>query len=167
MVVKLTQKMNSESQWLRCFWLERMRKPQNSHVRWNGINWFLGYVTMLPQLKRQYEGVSKSFRTEYKTKYMLTFDITCCCPLQRVMVAKLTKLSHKIVIQLHLVAKSCTICSFCSRWQVWKLVDTPPHIMLNELGTCSWTLSIYWFRRQQLWPVSDTIPVLVWRDWEK
>jgi len=27
------------------------------------------------------------------------------------MAAKLTRLTHKIMIQLHLVAKSCTICS--------------------------------------------------------
>jgi hypothetical protein len=33
------------------------------------------------------------------------------------MVAKLTRLAHKIAIQLHLVAKSCTICSSRSRWQ--------------------------------------------------
>jgi len=28
------------------------------------------------------------------------------------------------VIQLHLVAESCTICSSHSRWPVWKLLDT-------------------------------------------
>jgi hypothetical protein len=31
------------------------------------------------------------------------------------MVAKLTRLTHKIAIQLHLVAESCTICSSRSR----------------------------------------------------
>jgi len=31
------------------------------------------------------------------------------------MVAKLSRLTHKIVIQVHLVAESCTICSSCSR----------------------------------------------------
>jgi len=45
---------------------------------------------------------------------------------QRVMAAKLTRLTHKIVIQLHLVAESCTerctICSSHSRWPVWKLL---------------------------------------------
>jgi len=41
------------------------------------------------------------------------------------MVAKLTKLTHKIAVQLHLVAESCTICYFCSRWPVPKLLDTP------------------------------------------
>jgi hypothetical protein len=34
---------------------------------------------------------------------------------QRVMAAKLTRLTHKIVIQQHLVAESCTICSSRSR----------------------------------------------------
>jgi hypothetical protein len=31
------------------------------------------------------------------------------------MAAKFTKLTHKIAIQLHLVAESCTICSSRSR----------------------------------------------------
>jgi len=31
------------------------------------------------------------------------------------MIAKLTRLTHKIAIQLHLVAESCTICSSRSR----------------------------------------------------
>jgi len=47
-----------------------------------------------------YEGVSKSFRTESIKKYILTFGITRSCPLQRVMEAKLTRLTHKIAIQL-------------------------------------------------------------------
>jgi len=38
------------------------------------------------------------------------------------MVAKLTRLIHKIAIQLHLVAESC------SRWPVWKLLDTPSYV---------------------------------------
>jgi len=35
------------------------------------------------------------------------------------MVGKLTRLTQKIVIQLHLVAENCT------SWPVWKLLDTP------------------------------------------
>jgi len=35
------------------------------------------------------------------------------------MAAKLTRLAHKIMIQLHLVADSCTICSFHFRQPVW------------------------------------------------
>jgi hypothetical protein len=42
-----------------------------------------------------------------------------------VMAAKLIRLTHKIAIQLHLVAESCTICSSLSRWPVRKLLDTP------------------------------------------
>jgi hypothetical protein len=44
------------------------------------------------------------------------------------MVAKLTRLTHIIEIQLHLVAESCTICSSYSRWPVQKLVDTPSYV---------------------------------------
>jgi hypothetical protein len=40
------------------------------------------------------------------------------------MVAKLTKLTHKIAIQLHLVAEFCTICSSLSRRPIRKLLDT-------------------------------------------
>jgi len=41
------------------------------------------------------------------------------------MAAKLTRLTHKIAIQLHLVADSCIICSFRSWRPVRKLLDTP------------------------------------------
>jgi hypothetical protein len=45
------------------------------------------------------------------------------------MVAKLTRLIHRIAIQLHLVAESCTICSSHSRQPAsqpaQKLLDTP------------------------------------------
>jgi hypothetical protein len=40
------------------------------------------------------------------------------------MATKLTRLTHKIAIQLHLVAKSCTICSFLPRRPVRKLLYT-------------------------------------------
>jgi hypothetical protein len=43
---------------------------------------------------------------------------------QRAMAVKLTILTHKIAIQLHLVAESCTICSSRARQPVRKLVDT-------------------------------------------
>jgi len=43
------------------------------------------------------------------------------------MAAKLTRLTHKIVIQLHPVAESCIICSFRSRRRVRKLLDTPSY----------------------------------------
>jgi len=37
---------------------------------------------------------------------------------------KLTRILHKIPIQPHLVAESCTICSSHSRWPVRKFLDT-------------------------------------------
>jgi len=40
------------------------------------------------------------------------------------MAAKLIKLTHQTVLQLHLVAESCTICSSGSRRPVRKLLDT-------------------------------------------
>jgi hypothetical protein len=74
-----------------------------------------------------YESVSKSFRTESITKYTLTTINTSWEATQRVMTAKLTRLAHKIAIQLHLVAQSCTICSSRSRQPVRKLLDTPSY----------------------------------------
>jgi hypothetical protein len=41
------------------------------------------------------------------------------------MAAKLTRLTHEIAMQLHLVAESCTICSTRSRRPIRKLLDTP------------------------------------------
>jgi len=40
----------------------------------------------------------------------------------------LTRLTHKIAMQLQPVAESCTICSSCSRRRVWKLLDTPSYM---------------------------------------
>jgi len=40
------------------------------------------------------------------------------------MAAKLTRMTHKIAIQLKLLAQSCTICSSCSRRPVRRLLDT-------------------------------------------
>jgi len=40
------------------------------------------------------------------------------------MAAKLTRLTHKIAIQLYLVAESCTICNSRSRRRVRKHLDT-------------------------------------------
>jgi hypothetical protein len=43
------------------------------------------------------------------------------------MAAKLTRLTHKIAIQLHLVAESFTVCSSRARWPVRKLLGTPSY----------------------------------------
>jgi hypothetical protein len=52
------------------------------------------------------------------------------------MAAKLTRLTHKIAIQLHLVTESCTI----SRRPVRKLLDTPSYVL------SSYILILYEFR---------------------
>jgi hypothetical protein len=52
------------------------------------------------------QGVFKSSRTESITIYTLTFGITRSEVTQRVMAAKVTRLTRKIEIQLHLVAES-------------------------------------------------------------
>jgi hypothetical protein len=44
------------------------------------------------------------------------------------MAAKLTRLTHKIKLQLLLVAESCTICRSCSRRPVRKPLDTPSYM---------------------------------------
>jgi hypothetical protein len=49
-------------------------------------------------------------------------------------VAKLTRLTHKIAIRLHLVAESCTICSSRSRQPVRKLLDTPSQFLCQQVG---------------------------------
>jgi hypothetical protein len=49
------------------------------------------------------------------------------------MAAKLTKLTHKIAIQMHLVAESCTICVSRSRHPVRKLLDTPSYLAYSTL----------------------------------
>jgi hypothetical protein len=53
---------------------------------------------------------------------------------QRIMEAKLTRLTHKIAIQLHLVAESCTICSSRSRRPVRKLLYTPSYVRKLSTG---------------------------------
>jgi hypothetical protein len=44
--------------------------------------------------------------------------------------AKLTRLTHKTAIQLHLVADRCTICSSRSRLPVRKLLDIPSYFKI-------------------------------------
>jgi len=52
------------------------------------------------------------------------------------MAAKLTRLTHKIAIHLHLLAESCTICSSRSRWPVRKLSDTPSMMYIFAFHNC-------------------------------
>jgi len=61
-------------------------------------------------------------------KYMLTTINTRWEAKQGVMAAKLTRLTYRIEIQLHLVAERCTIWSSRSRLPVRKRLDTPSYI---------------------------------------
>jgi len=74
-------------------------------------------------MKATHEGVSKRFRTEsiMKTTTINTHKEAT----QSVMAVKLTRLTHKITIQLHLIAESYTLCSSRSTRPVRKLSDTP------------------------------------------
>jgi hypothetical protein len=74
-----------------------------------------------------YEGVSKIFLSLKRNKQTTTIS-TPWEATQRVMATKLTRLTHKISIQMHLVTESCTICSSRSRRPVRKLLDTPSFI---------------------------------------
>jgi len=52
---------------------------------------------------------------------------------QRVTAAKLTSLTHKIAIQLHLVAETCIICSSRSRRPVRKLLDALVYVFTGVI----------------------------------
>jgi hypothetical protein len=62
------------------------------------------------------------------------------------MAAKLTRLAHKIAIQLHLVAESCIICSSRSRRAVLELLDTPSYVLMDNLSRTILYLSNSWMR---------------------
>jgi hypothetical protein len=87
-------------------------------------SWWQACVSLLDSLvQHRKEGVSKSFRTESITTINTLWEAT-----QRFMAAKLTRLTHKIAIQLHLLAESYIICISRSRRPVRKLLDTPSHL---------------------------------------
>jgi len=52
------------------------------------------------------------------------------------MAAKVTRLTHKIAIQLLLVSEGCTICSSCSKWPVRKLLVTPSYKTIRSHLVC-------------------------------
>jgi hypothetical protein len=83
------------------------------------------------------------------------------------MAAKLTRLTHKIAIQLRLVAKSCTICNSRSRRPVRKLLDTLSSQFLLKIR--SWITIIrcfYSLLTQQYFKVMRTQQrVTKWFQW--
>jgi ABC-type proline/glycine betaine transport system permease subunit len=91
------------------------------------------YFKTLPRL-RNVRGFIQKFPDWVITKYTLTTINTRWEVTQRVMEAKLTRLTHKIFIQLHLVAESSNIYSSRSRRPVRKLLDTS-YVSVRASGT--------------------------------
>jgi hypothetical protein len=79
-----------------------------------------------------YEGVSESFRTEPIMKYTLTTINARWEAAQRVGAAKLTRLTHRITTQLHLVAETWTVCSSGSRRPVRNFWIRPHTLKCNS-----------------------------------
>jgi hypothetical protein len=75
--------------------------------------------------------MSKSFRTKSTRKYRLTIN-TRWEATKIIMAVKLTRLTHKMTIQLQLVAENCTICSSRARWPVRKLLDIPSYVFVTS-----------------------------------
>jgi hypothetical protein len=69
------------------------------------------------------------------------------------MAAKLNKLTHKIAIQLHLVAESCIICSSCSRRTVRELLDTPSYLPVSQV----WLLPSGFRRKTLCWNTASIV----------
>jgi hypothetical protein len=97
----------------------------------------LAYITALPN-SSHLRGCIQKFPDWVITKYTLTTINTHWKATQMIMAAKLTRLTHKIAIQLHIVAESCTICSSRSRRPVRKLLDTPSCLEMRW----SWSFSV-------------------------
>jgi hypothetical protein len=86
-------------------------------VFWDTRRWIKSKSTIRSKLTHHRQNPTE-------TKYMFATINTRWEATQRVMAAKLTRLTHKIVIQLHLVAESCTICISRSSRPVRILLDT-------------------------------------------
>jgi hypothetical protein len=70
-------------------------------------------------------GYNQIFRTESITTSTTIIINNRWEAIQRVMAAKLTRLTQKIAIQLHIVARNCSICSSRCRRPVRKLLNIP------------------------------------------
>jgi hypothetical protein len=98
-------------------------------VRFSTVSAITTFQEQSTQSNVIYDGASKSVWTESITKW--TIISTRWEATQNFKVAKLTRLTHKIAIQLHLVAELCTICNSRSRRLVRKLLDTPSYSPKN------------------------------------
>jgi hypothetical protein len=91
----------------------RSLKRIRTGIQWTSSNPDVGTANV--NRKYIWESISKSFRTQSITKCMLTIINTRWEAIQRVIAAKLPRLTHKMALQLHLVSESCNICSSRSR----------------------------------------------------
>jgi hypothetical protein len=102
------------------------------------LNSWLSCLANTNQILRSLRGCNLKFLdwvdNEIKTTINTRWKAT-----QRVMAAQLTRMTHKIAIQLHLVAESCTICSSHSRRPFRKLLDTPSYVVPKSCGRLHWT----------------------------
>jgi len=76
-----------------------------------------------------YDCVCRGFRTESIRKCTFTKIKSRREATQRIVTGKLTRLAHKIVLQLSLLVESCTICSSSSRRSVRELLDTHSYMI--------------------------------------
>jgi hypothetical protein len=126
--------------------------------------------------KRVYPKVSGLSHNEINNNKNTRWEAT-----QRVMAAKLTRLTHKIAIQLHLVAESCTICSSRSRWQVRKLfgytaicvyeeiplapetqVSLLPFMHVEQSADVAWSTNEHLLKG--MWKTTNTSRIVDYRD---
>jgi hypothetical protein len=107
--------------------MKTVQAVRSLHERRTILNEWVNALVQEDRRINWYESEPKSFLTESITKYTLTTINTRWDATQRDMAAKLTRLTHKLAIQLHLVAESCTICNSRSRRPVRKLLDTPSY----------------------------------------
>jgi hypothetical protein len=116
---------------------------------WSNIQWIIRTSWGHQSVLCVYEGVSKSFRTESITKCKLTTIYTGWEATERVMATKLTRLTHKIAMELHLVAEGCTVCSSRFRWIVRNLLDTPSYMVAAMWHSLSVTVTVTLDIKQQ------------------
>jgi hypothetical protein len=83
---------------------------------------FFFFILQIEFLRGRIQKFPNRFDNEITTTTNTRWEAT-----QTVMAAKLTRLVHKIAIQVHLVAENCTICSSRSRRPVLKLLVTPSY----------------------------------------
>jgi hypothetical protein len=76
------------------------------------------------------------------------------------MAAKLTRLTYKLAIQLHLVAESCAVCSSYFRRSVRKLLDTPSCIVWNVSRRLGSMPFIAWYIYITIWSTRSSPRVL-------